>query len=257
MKKRKDQIDSPISKASSEEDQLQFSLNLDELQKQKSMKTDRPRVIEQFFPNPSILQPPSLIPYFSDQQQRLFIQLDFAKEEHIADDDQHIEGDQRKDVRRQTLVYRDTVGGEEISPMVDIEMGTKEERKESLLSDEKDVLIKDKEMQLEEQLEEIPQSQLTEQKPSAEIQDQHVVTEHLPETDQSLSSLTEQGPAARKSSIIKDDRVSEISTKPVETERRKSSIKAVESPSETGQEILPSKSASMTLPTATTNLIES
>ena len=83
-------------KTSNDEDQLEFSLNLDDIQKQKGLKKDQQRVIEQFFPDPSTLGPQLLVP---DNQKRIFMQLDFAKEENIEDYYKQLE----ENVRRQTI----------------------------------------------------------------------------------------------------------------------------------------------------------
>ena len=247
MKKRKDQVDSQMSKTSIEEDQHQFSLNLDDLQKQKTTKSDQSRVIEQFFPNPSVLKPPLLIPYFSDQQKRLFMQLDFAKEENLAEE---IENEQRKDIRRQTLIYRDTVAGEEPAVTLDSNRDTEkveEESRGSSPKDEKDVFIKEDELREQtleqEQLEEIPK-----------IVEQLVPAEHQRDNIQS-PELIKEDLTKRKSSIITEDHhISEITTQPIETELKRPSIKpTIDSPLPTDEK----RSTSETLPKVTTNFAES
>ncbi|UJR31391.1 hypothetical protein I4U23_018885 [Adineta vaga] len=84
LKKRKDQLNTYRSKLSTDEDQLQLSLNLDEFQKENNRK-DHPRVIEQFFPHASTLESQLLMPFLSDDQKRIFMQLDFASEQNIED----------------------------------------------------------------------------------------------------------------------------------------------------------------------------
>jgi hypothetical protein len=56
-------------------------LNLDDIHKQKEIKKDQPRVIEQFFPDASTLGPQLLVP----NQERIFIELDFANEQYIEE----------------------------------------------------------------------------------------------------------------------------------------------------------------------------
>lgn len=144
-------------------------------------------------------------------------------------------------------------------------MDAKEGRKDILIQDNEE----EKELDFEEPVEEVPSSQLIEQKPleeipskplterrlSKEIQEHSIATEHLPETDPSPSPPKEQSPAKRKLSIINDD---QIGANPAESELRKPSIKIAASPSSIiDQEIVPSKSASGTQPTTTTDLIES
>ncbi|CAF0920812.1 unnamed protein product [Adineta ricciae] len=84
LKKRKDQLTSYRAKLSIDEDRLQLSLDLDELQKEEK-KNDRPRVIEQFFLNASTGGAQLLLPFLSDDQQRVFMQLDFASERCVED----------------------------------------------------------------------------------------------------------------------------------------------------------------------------
>ncbi|CAF1625727.1 unnamed protein product [Rotaria magnacalcarata] len=107
LKKQKLQIDSFKSKASIDEDYLQLSIDLDDLQ-QQGINTDQPRVIEQFFPDASILGPERLVPYVSDHQNRVFIELDFAQEQNIEnyykqqlDNNQ----DKKEDIKQQTNQY--------------------------------------------------------------------------------------------------------------------------------------------------------
>jgi hypothetical protein len=138
IKKRKNQIDSYKSKISTDEDHLQFSLNLDDLQKQKEIKNDQHHVIEQFFPDASILGPQLLVP----NQKRIFIELDFAKEQNIEDYQKQYEEnnrDQRRDVKRQTKTHLHTI--EEEEELIISDTKTEEEKEQSsilkLPSDEK------------------------------------------------------------------------------------------------------------------------
>jgi hypothetical protein len=79
------------------------------------VKKDRLRVIEQFFPDASTLGPQLLVPSVPDDQKRLFIELDFAKEQNIEDDDRH----QRQDIEQQTKKHRDTIKEEkEQQPLI-------------------------------------------------------------------------------------------------------------------------------------------
>jgi hypothetical protein len=103
------------SNVHTDEDHLQLSLNLDEFHKQEGKK-DRPRVIEQFFPEASTVESQLLIPSLPDDQNRLFIELDFAKEQNIEDDRYH-----RRDIKHQTKKHRDTVEGELIESDTKIE----------------------------------------------------------------------------------------------------------------------------------------
>ena len=64
------------------------------------MKKDQPRVIEQFYPDASTLGPQLLVPNLSDNQKRIFMQLDFAKEENIEEYYKQLE----ENVRRQTII---------------------------------------------------------------------------------------------------------------------------------------------------------
>ncbi|CAF0923040.1 unnamed protein product [Adineta ricciae] len=84
LKKRKDQLTSYRAKLSIDEDRLQLSLDLDDLQNEEKKK-DRPRVIEQFFPNAFTSGAQLLLPFLSDDQQRVFMQLDFASEQRVED----------------------------------------------------------------------------------------------------------------------------------------------------------------------------
>jgi len=134
IKKRKNQIDLYKSKISTDEDHLQFSLNLDDLQKQKEIKNDQHHVIEQFFPDASILGPQLLVP----NQKRIFIELDFAKEQNIEDYEEN-NRDQRRDVKRQTKTHLHTI--EEEEELIISNTKTEEEKEQSsilkLPSDEK------------------------------------------------------------------------------------------------------------------------
>jgi hypothetical protein len=135
---------------------LQFSLNLDDIQKQKGLEKDQLHVIEQFFPDASILGPQLLVP---DNQKRIFMQLDFAKEENIDDyykQSEENERDQRSEVRRQTIQYRDTLREEKPS-ISDIE--SNEEKKElsisKIPSDEKNILTEEEKGDIEDQTKEV------------------------------------------------------------------------------------------------------
>ncbi len=144
IKNRKDQIDSYKSQISTDENHLQLSPNLDDFHQQEAKK-DQPRVIEQFFPNASILGSQLLVPDLSNDEKRLFMQLDFAKEQNIEDDRYH-----RTDVERQMKKHYDSVEQQPIS---------------NLPSDEKS-FSKDSEVHIEEvqpkrlsQIRKSPQSQ--------------------------------------------------------------------------------------------------
>ncbi|CAF1385073.1 unnamed protein product, partial [Rotaria sordida] len=85
LKKQKTQIVSSKSKISIDENSLQLSINLDDFHEQQEIKQDQTHVIEQFYPDASILGSQLLLPYISDNQKRLFIELDFAEEQNIED----------------------------------------------------------------------------------------------------------------------------------------------------------------------------
>ncbi len=104
IKNRKDQLDSYKSQISTDENHLQYDFH------QQEPKKDRPRVIEQFFPHASILGSQLLVPDLSDDQKRLFMQLDFAEEQNIEDDRYH-----RTDVERQMKKHHHSVEEQPIS----------------------------------------------------------------------------------------------------------------------------------------------
>ncbi|CAF4553692.1 unnamed protein product [Rotaria socialis] len=111
LKKQKLQIDSFKSKTSIDEDYLQLLTDLDDLQ-QQGINKDQPRLIEQFFPDASILGPERLVPYVSDHQNRAFIELDFAQEQNIEDYyKQQLDNnqDEKKDIKQQTNQYSNMI----------------------------------------------------------------------------------------------------------------------------------------------------
>jgi hypothetical protein len=211
IKKRKDQIDSYKSKISTDEDQLQFSLNLDDFHKQK----DQSHVIEQSFPDPSILGPQLLVP---DNQKRLFIELDFAKEQTIEDYEENV-----REIKRQTKKHHDTI----------------EEEKEQLPSDKKDISIEEENIYIEDQSVEIPESKLKEK----------FVEKRLSETEKSVRS-SEEDQTKMKSPIIKDD----ISNEKDTDKLRKSSSLSVTMILPSSTENLLSKSTAIILPNTTKDL---
>ncbi|CAF3346668.1 unnamed protein product [Rotaria sp. Silwood2] len=118
LKKQKTQLDSSKLKISTDEDSLQLSINLDDFHKQEEMKKDQTRVIEQFFPDASILGPQLLLPYISDDQKRLFIELDFAEEQNIED---YYKQNEREDVTQQMNKYSDITEKESTKSHIKIE----------------------------------------------------------------------------------------------------------------------------------------
>ena len=98
----------------SDEDQLDFSLDLDDLHKPKDQEKDPTRIIEQLFPDASILGPQFLVPHLFDHRKRFFFELDFAKEENVEDYTKQLDQGEKRHVRRQTKTYRHTVDGESI-----------------------------------------------------------------------------------------------------------------------------------------------
>lgn len=85
IQKRKDQLGSHKSRISIEGDRTEFTVDLNEIQKEKKSQPKPTGVIEQFFPLASILGPQGLVPYSYEQQERLFYEMDFAKEEMVED----------------------------------------------------------------------------------------------------------------------------------------------------------------------------
>jgi hypothetical protein len=175
------------------------------------MKKDQPRVIEQVFPDASILGPRLLVPNLSENQKRIFMQLDFAKEENIKQLEEN-DRDQRRDVRRQTKQYRDTVREEE-SIISDTEIGELSISK--IPSDEKNILTEGKNVDIDDQPKDI-QSRIVQ--PSVEKQ--------LSEIKKSPS---EEDRAKTKPSIIKENIVEQIDKQIREDEHRKPSIKTLPS----------------------------
>ncbi|CAF4976913.1 unnamed protein product, partial [Rotaria sp. Silwood1] len=106
LRKQKTQIDSSKLKTSTDEVSLQLLINLDDFHKQQDIKKDQTHVIEQFYPYASILGPQLLLPYLSDNQKRLFMELDFAEEQNIED---YKKQDQRENVKQQMNKYSDII----------------------------------------------------------------------------------------------------------------------------------------------------
>jgi hypothetical protein len=175
------------------------------------MKKDQPRVIEQVFPDASILGPQLLVPNLSENQKRIFMQLDFAKEENIKQLEEN-DRDQRRDVRRQTKQYRDTVREEE-SIVSDTEI--EELSISKIPPDEKTILTEGKNVDIDDQPKDI-QSIIVQ--PSVEKQ--------LSEIKKSPS---EEDRAKTKPSIIKENIVEQIDKQITEDELRKPSIKTLPS----------------------------
>ena len=254
IQKRKDRIDSQISKTSSAEDQLQFSLNLDDIQKQKGMKKDQLHVIEQFFPDASILGPPFLIPYLPDNQKRMFMQLDFSTEEYIEDysrrPDQS-DRDHRRDVKRQMKTHRDTAGDKEAEDIIS-DTETEEEQKQATLSTiPSDALIEGEKVMIEDRSIETPEKMFKQEfverelkkiqetmvQPSVEerrseedqtkIKSATIEDNVIHETDVQLSLEKDRSKEDQtiKSSITKIDVVHEIDAQPIEDQSRKPSVK--------------------------------
>ncbi|CAF5060505.1 unnamed protein product, partial [Rotaria sp. Silwood1] len=85
---------------------LQLLINLNDFHKQQEIKNDQTHVIEQFYPYASILGPQLFLPYLSDNQKRLFMELDFAEEQSIED---YNKQDQRENVKQQINKYSDII----------------------------------------------------------------------------------------------------------------------------------------------------
>lgn len=128
-------------------------MNVDDINKQK----DQQRVIEQFFPEPSTLGPPLLLPNLAEDDKRLLVEVNFAKEQNIEEHDR----DHRREVRRQTKKYDDIIEEESIKS----ETKTEEEQSSMLEvpSNEKDVPIEQDEVYIDDQLTDISQSKLIEE----------------------------------------------------------------------------------------------
>lgn len=73
-----------------------MSIHYDDLHAKES-EGDEKQVIEQFYPDATRLGPQRLLPYLSDNQQRLFIELDFAENLNIED--------KREETRQQMISY--------------------------------------------------------------------------------------------------------------------------------------------------------
>ncbi|CAF1261150.1 unnamed protein product [Adineta steineri] len=114
IKKRKDQIDLYKSKTSTDDDNLQLMLNPDDFYKQDEKK-DQLRVIEQVFPDASTLESQLLLPFISDDQKRLFMQLDFAKEENIEDYHRLYHSEDKVDSKK---ILNDTINKESEQPLL-------------------------------------------------------------------------------------------------------------------------------------------
>ncbi|CAF1561008.1 unnamed protein product [Adineta steineri] len=117
IKKRKDQIDLYKSKISTDDDNLQLILNPDDFHKQDEKK-DQLRVIEQVFLNASTLESQLLLPFISDDQKRLFMQLDFAKEENIEDYHRLYHSEDKVDSKK---ILNDTINKEPEQPILSLD----------------------------------------------------------------------------------------------------------------------------------------
>ncbi|CAF5135563.1 unnamed protein product, partial [Rotaria sp. Silwood1] len=80
--------------------------NINDFHKQQDIKNDQTHVIEQFYPYASILKPQLLLPYLSDNQKRLFMELDFSEKQNIED---YNKQDQRENVTQQMNKYSDII----------------------------------------------------------------------------------------------------------------------------------------------------
>ncbi|CAF1497745.1 unnamed protein product [Adineta steineri] len=141
IKKRKDQIDLYKSKTSIDDDNLQLILNLDDFHKQDERK-DQLRVIEQVFPDASTLESQLLLPFISDDQKRLFMQLDFAKEENIEDYHRLYHSEDKVDSKK---ILNDTINKELEQPILPLD--EKSISKES----EKDIEIEQQKIYIDNQ----------------------------------------------------------------------------------------------------------